>query len=339
MSLFAPFARVLAAFLLAGAVSLVGAPVATAGDATPQVAARVASKAQRLDLHGDAATTNASARGGLNTWNLRTLYYYETLPTKWDWSLSTAAAKWNGSGGNIRLARTTTRSRAHVVISYGDTRGAAGMATVGATRGAWVRLNPSYDRVNAQDPWRKVEVMALFAHEIGHVLGFPHTSTACSLMRPVLDVSGCNMVPANLPGYYKCRTLDVPLVTRFVSVYPGRAKLPATWCLIDPLPSQLSGVTFGGGVTSPVSVRWARPTYLPVGSRLQIRVWRSATCGAVPSGTRVLEVAPTALMWVDHAADRDGQHCVRLDLVNRLGAGRTPVARVVTRWVGQPTAS
>ena len=46
-----------------------------------------------------------------------------------------------------------------------------------------------------------------------------------------------DLLPTSPPGYYKCRTIDAPLVHRFVRMYGGRAQLPsATWCLIDPLP-------------------------------------------------------------------------------------------------------
>ncbi len=333
--------RASVALLTAGALFLAVAPAAAADDRagpasasariTPTHAAAPAATPTRVDLHGDSHTVG-SARGGVATWNLTTLYYYETIPSKWDWSLSTAVAKWNGSGGKIKLVRTPYKARARVFISYGSTGGAAGMATVGATPGAWVHLNPSYNTVDSLNVWRQVEVMALFTHEIGHVLGFQHTSASCSLMRPVLDISTCYMAPVSLPGQYRCRVVDPALVLSFVRAYGGAARYPGSWCLVDPLPSQLSGVTFSGGTSAPVGVRWARPTYLPSGSRVEIRVWKADSCTAMPSWAASSTASPTALTWADNALSRDGTHCYRVNLVNRYGAGRTATVRALAGW-------
>src|SRR3954471_9497300 len=137
--------------------------------------------------------------------------------------------------------------------------------------------------MHALDARNRVTIMNVLAHELGHVLGFEHTSTRCSLMAPVIDVDACNVVPATRPGYYKCRTLDTTLVQRFVRLYGGAARYPsATWCLIDPLPSALSGVTFTGGTTSPVTVRWTRPTSVLAGSTMLVKRWEGSTCGTPP---------------------------------------------------------
>jgi hypothetical protein len=324
---FSALLRASMALLVAGALLMTGAPAAVGDPAPPPSSSRVAP----VDLHAD-ATTAGSARGGLATWNLGTLYYYEAIPSKWDWSLATAVAKWNATGGKLKLVRTTDKSRARVFISYGYTGNAAGMATVGATPGAWVHLNPSYSSADSLDPWRRVEVMALFAHEIGHVLGFGHTSTPCSLMRPVLDIGACYLAPASMPGYLKCRTIDPALVVTFVRAYGGTARYPGSWCLIDPLPSQLSGVAFSGGTSSPVAVRWAKPTYLPSGSRMQIRVWRASSCAVVPSWAESYAASPAALTWADTVPGRDETSCYRVNLVNRYGAGRTATTRAMAGW-------
>jgi hypothetical protein len=333
MSPFVP-ARIVTALLLVLAVFGATAPAAGADDATgtarPSASARTTSHGTHLTLRGDTATQRRSGRSGLTKWNARTLYYYETIPAKWDWSLTTAVTKWNGAGGNIRLIPTTVRSRANLVISYGYTGGAAGMATVGATSGAWVHLNPGYNARDALDPWYRIEVMALFTHELGHVLGFGHTTAKCSTMNAVLDVGGCGMLPAALPGYYKCRTIDPALLLRFITTYGGTARYPASYCLIDPLPSQLAGVAFSGGASAPVKLRWARPSYLPSGSRVQVRIWSASACGSVPTWAESVNVSATVLAWTDPNAARSGQQCFRVNLVNRLGAGRTPAVRLMS---------
>jgi len=337
MSGFPALVRACMALLAAGALLITGAPMAVA-DAPSMSAARAASTAPTastaqpapIDLRGDARSRTA-ARGSA-AWKLRSRYYYETIPSKWDWSLSTAVAKWNASGAHLKLVPTTSRSKARVFIAYGNTGSAAGLATVGATPGAWVRLNATYDRVDSADAWRRVEVLAVFTHEIGHVLGFGHTSAPCSLMRPVLDISACYLPSSSPVGQYRCRVIDPALVVTFVRAYGGTARYPGSWCLLDPLPAQLSGVSFSGGTSSPVTVRWARPSTLPPGAWVQVRVWPGSSCTTVPAWAESYSASATALTWRDDAGVRAGTSCFQLNLVNRYGAGRTPVSRLMAGW-------
>ena len=270
-------------------------------------------------------------------WKQKRLYYYETIPTKWDWSLAKAVSKWNASGGGIKLTRTIHRSKANLKISYGNTNGAAGMATIGSTSGAYVHLNPTWDAYDPLDPWRRIAVMAIFTHELGHVFGYGHTTATCSLMKAVLDISACHLPPTSPAGYHKCRTIDAPMVRLFVKRYGGRAHLPAaTWCLIDPMPSALTGVSFSGGVDSPVTVRWARPTTVPTGSKVEIRTWPGQECTEPPEWADTVLVEPTALQWQDDQAWTNETSCFRARLVNRFGASRAAVESLLSRWM-QPT--
>ena len=239
-SVVAPVAVVVLALAALVAMPQTGASADT-GAASVAAGASDSHAGEHLDLRGDTdEATAAGARGSIPTWRGSTLTYFETLPAKWSWSLDSAVAKWNASGSRIRLVPTTKRSKAQFTIGYGDTQGAAGLATVGRTRNAWVRLSPTYDTVDALDPWYRVEVLGVLAHEIGHVLGFQHTAASCSLMAPVLDVVGCGMFSLDQQGWYRCRTIDAPLATRFVRLYGGRARLaPTSPCLIDPMPSAL----------------------------------------------------------------------------------------------------
>ena len=81
----------------------------------------------------------------------RRLYYYETLPAKWDWSLSTAVAKWNGSGARIWLVRMTIPPQGPPEHQLRQRRrgGRHGDRLCTGTN-ALVRLNPPYTRGGRQ---------------------------------------------------------------------------------------------------------------------------------------------------------------------------------------------
>jgi hypothetical protein len=269
----------------------------------------------------------------MNAWTGSTIRYYETIPSQWDWSLSTAVSKWNASGGGIRFVRTSIRSHARLTIAFGNTGGAAGKATVGRTRNAWIRLNPVYRNADSVDAHNRIEVMAIFAHELGHVLGFGHTSGSCSTMSPMLDVDGCGVVSPAHAGYYKCRTINSTLLARFVRVYGGRAKAPAaSQCLIDPLPPALPQVAVEAESEAPVTVRWARPTTVPTGSLVTIEHWSADSCVTVPSSAGTNYSDPSSTVWQDPTPGNE-DNCFRVQLVNRYGVGRSPVVTMLHRAV------
>lgn len=328
--------RFAAPLLVVCLLGLVAAPATAAPNAFSRSAAPAASAASavrghdNLSLQGDTAPQGAArTRRASSAWNGRKILYTETIPVKWDWSLSTAIAKWNSSGGDIRFVRTTDVRKARLNIAYGNIGGAAGMASVGRSRHAWVRLSSSYSATDALDAHNRIEVMAIFTHELGHVLGFQHTSTRCSLMSPVLDVDGCSMVPAAMPGYYKCRIIDAALASRFVRLYGGRVRYPSVWCLIDPLPSAASRIVLTGGPAAPLTVRWSKPAYVPTGSQMTISSWASSTCGPVPNSADVAFASVSAGLWRDTAGEPSGNSCVSVQLVNRYGAGRAAVSRLM----------
>ncbi len=304
------------------------APIDTAVASTRTSAAEVAASGEGgpLSLEGDALHASNSARRARSAWKGRRITYYETLPAKWQWSLDTAVAKWNNSGGRIRFVPTKNRRKAKLTIAYGSLGGAAGMATVGRVRRAFVRLNSGYNSVDSLDAHNRIEVMMILAHELGHVLGFGHSSTRCSLMSSMLDVAGCNAVPTARPGYYQCRTIDAALVTRFVRSYGGRARYPAPWCPIDTIPEALHRVDFSGGVDSPVTITWVAPRAVPSGSRIVVRSWHSEQCTAAPADATTTAVPLSPAQWQEPLVEPGASSCFSVGLVNRYGAGRSEFA-------------
>lgn len=327
------FVAVVVALVLSG---LATAPAGASTASTAPSADRAHHSRGPLDLEAgerahQGATPRADARSGARTWRGRTLRYRETLPAKWEWSLSRAVASWNAAGASIRLVPTTSRARAQVTIGYGSTAGAAGLATVGRTARAYVHLNPSYDRVDALDSWNRVEVMGILAHELGHVLGFDHTSTRCALMAPVLDIAGCGEFDPDQPGWYRCRTLDTTLASRFVRLYGGRTRpAPTGSCLVDPMPSALAPAYRLDPGTDGVTVTWARPAVVPPGSQVEVRHWSAADCTQVPTDPSLDLVAPTSRTWQDPRGADEQDTCYVAVLANRYGVSR-PARPVLLR--------
>jgi hypothetical protein len=311
-------------------VTLVSAIPADAASAAPQVAA---AGSHDLDLSGDAHGSTAAGHRASYAWSGRTIRFYETIPSQWDWSLSTAISKWNSSGGGIRFVRTSIRSQAQLTIGFGNVGNAAGKATVGRTSNAWLRVNPVYRDADPRNAHNRIEVMAIFTHELGHVLGFQHTAGRCSTMSAVLDVDGCGVVSPARAGYYRCRTIDSTLLTRFVRLYGGRAKAPAaSQCLIDPMPSTLPQVVADSAPEAPVTVRWGQPSTVPGGSLVTIQHWSADSCVDVPVSTVTDYSDPASAAWQTPTTEKQ-DNCFRVRLVNRYGVGRAPVMTTLQRAV------
>ncbi len=271
-------------------------------------------------------------------WPGTKIRYYETIPATWDWSLSRAIKTWNSAGGRIKFVKVKSPGKAQLKISYGYTGGADGMATLGRTPHAWVHLGTSYKGVSATNPLMRAWVVRLFAHELGHVLGFGHTPGGCSLMVAVFNMSGCPVL-GSTPGYYVCRIIDKPLLRRFIALYGGKAARPPTQCLFDPLPPQLTDVAFGGGQTAgaPVEITWAKPAGVPPGSTVKVTVGKTADCGTMPPVVDTYKVAPAAGAWSDPGHGQ-GTYCYALQITNRYGAVQPRVSGLVARWAPVPAA-
>ena len=138
-------------------------------DASPHRA-----RADPVTVDGAPATRSSAPLDSVHKWTRTPALLLRDDPAKWDWSLSKAVAKWNASGGRIKLVRTISRSKAKVNISYGN---------IGERRGpGHRRLDPRRVRPPELDVramrrgtthWNRIAVMTIFAHELGHVLGLP----------------------------------------------------------------------------------------------------------------------------------------------------------------------
>ena len=283
--------------------------------------------------------TGARRPARIRKWPGKTIPYYESIPTKWDWSLDRAIDHWNSSGAKIKFVEVP-RKRAKLVIGYGQTSGADGVGTLGYQARNYVRLATRYKRANEFDPETRVWVGRLFAHELGHVLGFDHTSDRCSLMIPVYNFGTCPPLPADNPGYYHCQWIDKKLLRRFITMYRGRAKRPAALCLIEALPGELRNVTFTGGNAnrSPVRVTWLPPTRVLAGTKVFVTVWRGSSCGTAPrTWERRVAVDPAARGWTDPAYGQ-GLWCYLTQIANRYGAARPATGAALARYAPTPAA-
>jgi hypothetical protein len=283
------------------------------------------------------ARSSVAAR--VRKWPGRTIPYYEKIPKKWDWSLDRAIAHWNESGSKIKFVEVPRR-KAKLLISYGDTGGADGVGTLGYQYRNYVYLSPSYKKADQFNPETRVWVGRLFAHELGHVLGFDHTSGQCALMYPVYNFGVCDTLAVGKPGYYNCRWIDKKLLRRFTQMYGGKPKRPPKVCLIEALPGELRSVTFSGGNSQarPVQVTWVPPATLRDGTKVYVTVWKGTSCSAAPNRWELrVGVDPRAGSWKDPEFGQ-GTWCYLVHIENRDGATRPATGAAVARYAPVPAA-
>ena len=101
----APDAGVLDSPVLDSAAPEATAPDSSVAAMAPAPTAPTVSN-DAVSLGSDTVRPPRSGRAApVKKGKVRTLYYYDGLPAKWDWSLQTAVAKWNAAGARIHLAR------------------------------------------------------------------------------------------------------------------------------------------------------------------------------------------------------------------------------------------
>lgn len=170
-------------------------------------------------------------------WAGTTLRYHNALPEQWDWSVQTAVAQWNATGAGPRLVPVSDPAAAQVRISYGDIGASAGLATVGRTAGAYVKLNKRY-ATEVYDQYSRVEVMAVLTHELGHVYGLDHTTTPCTLMGPTMDIVGCGIYDMAAPDLYRCDVIGAAPAQLMARRYGTTAATPpAGSCALPAAPA------------------------------------------------------------------------------------------------------
>jgi predicted Zn-dependent protease len=102
-------------------------------------------------------------------------------------AVSDAMWAWSSVGANIHFEQATRRRDADVLIGYGAMP-SDGLAEIG--------YKPGLTRVWIGRGLNSRVATVIAAHELGHVLGFAHSSHRCSLMAPIVNggsSAGCRV--------------------------------------------------------------------------------------------------------------------------------------------------
>jgi hypothetical protein len=189
-----------------------------------------------ITLAVGAASASASPFLGAK-WSSRTVTYFDA--TNRHSAVAEAAARWNASGVNFRLVRTTSRSRVNVVVSASRSirQCGAGVTDYTSTNG---RMRKATVLIFGGRCSRENQVFAL-THEFGHVLGLGHETTRCSLMnRSGSDRGGDRCPMPRSSSVWRCRVIEQIDAQRAVRLYGGRAK-PVRRNPFCPVPARPAG--------------------------------------------------------------------------------------------------
>lgn len=182
------------------------------------------------------ASASASPFLGVK-WSTTTVTYFDA--TNRHSAVAEAAARWNASGVNFRLVRTSSRGRANVMVSASRSIPACGAGVTDYTA-ANRRMRRATVQIFGGRCSRENQIFAL-THEFGHVLGLGHETTRCSLMnRSGSDRGGDRCPMPRSSSVWRCRVIEQIDAQRAVHLYGGRAR-PVRRNPFCQLPSSASG--------------------------------------------------------------------------------------------------
>ncbi len=275
-----------------------------------------------LPLLAPAAADAAPTPVGGRAWNVPVIRLYDTTPRLYREGINIAIREWNAANVGIRFARTTNRRFAHVFVGTATYPGfVEAKATLGMTRGAWVRLDTALVATEHQRRGNVItnvaggavpeEIAMVMTHELGHVLGLEHTR-GCSLMTlpNVRDTCRDHRPPT---GRWSCRMIELRDLQAAARRYGGRYRTKAmTYC---PLSATRAGVVRAITATPSDRTTAVKLTWREVTNRFGYVVARSAPgggCAATPGDGAVhfdYRVAGHTERWASSGAPTAGRYC------------------------------
>jgi hypothetical protein len=234
----------------------------------------VAVVATLLALLGVVPGASGAAAGptpvGGKAWTVPVIRLYDITPRLYREGIDIAIRSWNESRVGVRFARTSRRDRAHVVVGTARYPGdVAGKATLGMTKGAWVRLDTALIATEHDERNGTIfnlaggavpeDIADTMAHELGHVLGLKHTR-GCSLML-VNELPSCGL--RRPEGMWACRLQQRRDLVAMSRRYGGPGALRSVpFCALSATPAGRVGVITATASTRSLatSLRWGNTT-------------------------------------------------------------------------------